>query len=183
MTVFQVRLRKKHDTKLIEWENRYYVSASDLPTARSAALNELADMEAAIHNAGVTIVNVTVSDLPPGGDFTSDTVDHPCGNGVSGDELPGILTLNVVANTSGFGRPDRKYYHVFWGETGQAGGLWGADEVAAVNVVLATGLSAMQDADAPLCDIDGNLWQTPVVAVREVGHHKFSKRSKRAVAP
>jgi hypothetical protein len=183
MSVFQVRLRKKHDTKLIEWENRYYVSASDLPTARSAALNELADAEAAIHNAGVTIVNVTVSDLPVGGDFTSDAVDHACGNGISGDELPGILTVNVVANKVGFGRPDRKYYHVFWGETGQAAGLWGADEIADVNVVLSTLYSAMIDADAPLCDAEGNLWQLPIVALREVGHHKFSKRSKRAVAP
>lgn len=182
MAVFQVRLKKQHDTKLITWENRYFVSSDDLATAHSAALSDLVTMEQGLHNAGITIIQVITSDLPPGGDFASSVVSAACSNGVSGDELPGILTLNCVFDVTGFGRPDRKYYHVFWGETGQAGGVWGSTERAAALTTLLSGISAMDLDGAPLCDKDGHQWTLLATVEPQVGHHKFSKRSRRAVA-
>src|SRR5689334_721280 len=117
MAVFQVRVKKQHDTKLITWENRYYVDGEDIADVSNNALDLVVAAEQAIHNAGVSIILQVTSDLPEGGEFISVPLSAACSNGVSGDELPGVLTLNCVFQTPGHGRPDRKYYHVFWGET------------------------------------------------------------------
>lgn len=179
--VFQVRVRKQHDTKLIKWENRYYVLASDLLSAHTAAGNSLVTMEAGIHNAGITIIELITSDLPEGGDFIAENLTVPCTNGISGDELPGILTLNCTFQKTGFGRPDRKYYHGFYGEVGQAAGLWVPTVTDGAAGVIADGIGGMSTDGAPLCSREGNVW-LGVTVLEEVGHHKFSKRSRRAVA-
>jgi hypothetical protein len=181
MPIYRVRVRKKHDTKLIEWENRYYVDADSLTTASFAANTVLVAAEQAVHNAGITIIRVITSDLPEGGDFVSVPLNQACENGVAGDELPGILTLNVAFDKVGFGRNDGKFYHVFWGETGQAAGLWSDTPLNAAGTVLTNMLDDMTSAGASLCDIEGHLWSS-ATPIKEVGHHKFSKRSKRAIA-
>lgn len=181
MPIFQVRVRKRHDTKLIEWENRYYVSGSGLSSVSLACLDMLIPAEQGIHNAGVTIIRQTTSDLPVGGDFIAVPLDAACTNGVSGEPLPIFLTLNCQFDTTGFGRLDRKYYHVCWGETGQNDGVWDSTPRLAVSSILNGVIADMFSNDTPICDVDGNTWQTAVVDAA-VGSHKFSKRSKRAVA-
>lgn len=181
MTIFQVRIKKQHDTKLITWENRYYVDASSISVASNTCLDLLVVAEQNIHNAGITIIEQVTSDLPLGGSFIAVPLSAACVNGVSGDELPGILTLNCQFLNTAHGRPDRKYYHVFWGETGQAGGVWGSTERTAVVSILDGLIADMDAAGCPLTDVDGNHWVI-ATADAQVGHHKFSKRSKRAVA-
>lgn len=181
MAVFRARIVKQHSTKLIKWENRYYVKAESLEAAHGNVTTFLAEMEAAIHNASINIIQAITSDLPEGGDFISSPLSLIGLNGVSGDELPGILTLNAVFNKMGFGLPDRKYYHVFWGETGQAGGVWSETPLAAADTALNEGVFNMSHGSTPLCDIEGDEWLS-ALALSQVGSHKFSKRSKRAVS-
>jgi hypothetical protein len=181
MAVFRVRVKKQHSTKLITWENRYYMSGDDLSSVHAKAFDLLIPCEQAIHQATVNIIGLVTSDLPVGGDFISTPVSAACLNGVSGDELPGILTLNITFDVEGFGLPDRKYYHVFWGETGQAGGVWGTTETDNVEDAFQTLFDSLEGTGVAMCDLDGNAWNT-ARTIGEVGHHKFSKRSKRAVA-
>lgn len=180
MTVFICRLRKQHSTKLIQWENRYYLSAADLATAHAAAIDALTAMEAAFHQATINIIKVVTSDLSNDTFIAADTA-IACTYGASGDELPGILTVNASFNVSAFGRPDRKFYHTYYGETAQTGGEWTPTITDAVHDALVAGIDAVADDDARLCDIDGNFWTTPAVK-NVVGYHQFSKRSRRAVA-
>ena len=181
MVVFRVRIEKQHATKLIKWENRYYMSGDDLSSVHAKAINVMVPLEQAIHQASINIVRCVTSDLPEGGDFISTTLSEACLNGQSGDELPLVLTLNCVADKEGFGRPDRKYYHVGWGETAQAGGVWVTTATDGVEDAFAAMFDALESTGVAVCDLGGDAWNT-VSTIGEVGTHKFSKRSKRAVA-
>jgi hypothetical protein len=181
MPVYRVRIRKQHDVRLIEWENRYYVQADTISDADSIAGVALVDCETAIHNAGVTIIRRVVSDLPTGGAFITTPLSVACTGGQAGDELPPFLTANVTADVEGFGLPDRKYYHTFWGESAQAGGQWSPTALDTISDAYQTLFDTLSGSGAAVVDVEGNAWVS-VTALSPVGSHKFSKRSKRAVA-
>lgn len=182
MAIFIVDITKQHQVNLMEWGNRYLVRATDLTEAASS-VPFFTDLEQAVHQATVSIMNARVRLLDPGDNpYVSIPIDAVGLVGETGPEMPAITTINAQIVVAGFGRPSRKFYHGFYGTSAMsltASQQWTDDRLNGLSGALLSAIEGLAGNATPLVDPDDQEWTEAVIVRKVFGYHQFNKRSPR----
>lgn len=141
------------------WTNRWLLDLASPGDVSQAMVLAVASVEQNFHATSVTIVSARVSDMVEGTDnFYIYPLNLVGGISDGGDPLPGYVTFRADMGV-GPGRPLRKYWRTYVGESQIVGGVWAPAYVANAQTLL----EGLMISVPTICDPQGNQWTSVAV--------------------
>jgi hypothetical protein len=180
--LFIIDVIKRFGSVIHRWGNRYLVLAEDI-TAASETVPDIVAGEKAFHSQYVNFERARVSSA-----VANDTLYENVYLSGTGDivpvnlALPAITTMNVIVPVSGFGRPSRKFYHLFVDASYMSttnDQEWLGSLVGTCGEAMVTMQGSLLALDTPLVDPQQQLWTNNIIVDPLFGFHQFHKQSPR----
>jgi len=165
-----------------KWSNVWHVENAGIGTTDAAFVAVAVPVLLDFLHVSCTLDRLLISN-PITHEFTVNVINQNGENGDTGEMLPLFNSVKVLFPSTGFGRPDLKYFKGLLTEGMQANATVAPAVVTAIGTAMQGLVSDMATAGAPLVSDEGDAYATVAVQTLVQMRQMHRKRKKKVTTP